>query len=164
MTFQTHLQNSPIVQDLIPDYQAIAYYYNAIPDPCLSELINWMDDLESESYLRLRRFDDFLAGIYLGLQNNTINADARPLAKVMQSAIVQYGLQLSEDCKTLTQELFRREIFSPLQSFLALLTYSGVFGSTTSLLYQVEMTPQPRWQTLGLSSPPTASEIEALLT
>jgi len=164
MSFNLHLQNSPIVQDLIPDYQAIAYYYNAIPDPYLTELINWMDDTESESYLRLRRFDDFLAGIYSKLQDNTINSDARNHAKVIQSAIVQYRLQLSEDCKTLTQELFTREIFAPLQSFLALLTYSGVFGSTTALLYQVEMTPQLRWQTLGLSSPPTASEIEALLT
>jgi len=66
------------------------------------------------------------------------------------------------DMQSLMNNFMRRSSFA-LQILLTLLVADGVLTEPTLTKLQIELTPQPRWQSLGLEALPTLGEIiEAL--
>jgi hypothetical protein len=164
-----HYSINPTVQQLAGDYTAIADYYGAIPTPTLTELMGFMSPLDRHKYFALERFGDWYSAFNLKLHNGTATVLIRQsLAEIVDDSknllagITLAGLT-SQTMQQLVTDMFARQLFDCLFSFLVCLSSDGIFEQNTVSLYSVELSPYPRWQTLGLSTAPTAEDIAAIL-
>lgn len=168
MCFSIHINNSPIVYSLAANYQAIAGYYAQTPQFEVGQNAfitgSWMTASDRANYYGLDRFDFWFSKVNKKIADGVIvDPLADPAAIALASALVDGQISFWDDCKAITRELFLRDYRDALKQYLYLLTADGIFDPITALLYHVEFSELPRWQTLGLNAPPTELECEQAL-
>jgi hypothetical protein len=167
MSFTIHINHSPIIQSLLPNYELIAEYYAEVPSfgemgqNTLVILGSWMTALDRANYYGLERFDTWFSNVNRKIADGVITDPlANDAAIDLSTALVNGQISFWDDCKGVTRELFLRGFTDALKQYLYLLILDGIFEPITGLLYQVEFNNLPRWQTLGLSNPPSILECE----
>jgi hypothetical protein len=149
--------------------QTIADYYSAIPASDMTTLMDLMTPLDRHKYFALERFGDWYSAFNLKLHEATAIVTIRATLEeiIEDSANLLNGINraglTSQTMQELVTDMFRRQLFDCLFSFLVCLSSDGIFESHTVWLYSIELFPYARYQTMGLSAPPTAQEIQSLL-
>jgi hypothetical protein len=146
------------------DWTAVAMWYESVPSPTLDAIISYMSPLDRHKYFQYVDFQVWYSQFNLKLHQGTaLEVMGYNLAQISQFStlllieLISYSLT-SQSMQDLVTYMFRRKVFTALYYFLVCLGSDGVFEPTTLQLYAIELSPTPRWQTLGLSEAPTYSE------
>lgn len=111
-------------------------------------------------------YSQFCEKIHLGLVTLPTGFDLEQIDNIslaLLGKLLDYGLT-SSSIQELIPAAYSRKLNDLLGYLLISFTADGIFNLDTFLRLGVEMTEVPRWQSLGLSEPPTSAEIHTALT
>jgi hypothetical protein len=178
ITLSQHGLNHPYLQVWIAsqNWQAIADWYDEIPQPEVNSLMEWMDFSDRVKFYRLGVFREWYSDFCQKILDNThikpvLIFDDATIKSMAKSIAVEVNVHrlAAVNFTEVVQNLFGRisgsEVTGQTLFYLLICLISdGVFGSYTGLIYFVEMQPNKRWQNMGLMQAPTVSEIEVALS
>lgn len=163
-----HGNNNYLVNILKPDYLAISNFYNSIPPGDLNSLVKLLSPYDRNKFFDFTDFPCWYSSLCLKIHNDTTikvfgmtNNDINYYSLKLLNALIEYGLT-EHSMQQLIQHIFKRQLSETLDALLRCLGANGDFLEYTLYLLNVDMTPLPRWQTLGISEPPTELECQSI--
>jgi len=181
MLLSEYFANHGVIEYIYDNPEDIQDWLDAVPSPDSFEFLMYSFPLAEQSKLfQIRDVADWYGKLCKKISNNAYHPnylDVEVMAlgittEQRRNKVKEYlGLFIKElvtmalfdvDMQSLLTNFMKRSSFA-LQILLVLLVADGVLTEPTLTKLQIELTPQPRWQSLGLEALPTLGEIIELL-
>jgi hypothetical protein len=175
MILSEYFANHGVIEYIYDNPEDIQDWLGAIPSPVSFEFLMYAFPLAEQSKLfQIRDVADWYGKLCQKITNNLdIEVIGLGMTTIQRrNKVKEYlGLFIKElvtmalfdvDMQSLMNNFMKRSSFA-LQILLVLLVADEVLTEPTLTKLQIELTPQPRWQSLGLEALPTLGEIIELL-
>lgn len=175
MILADYFANHGVIEYIYDDPEDIQDWLTAIPSPESFEFLMYAFPVAEQAKLFvIRDVADWYGKLCNKITNN-LDIEVIGLGSTTEqrrNKVKEYlGLFIKElvtmalfdvDMQSLMNNFMKRSSFA-LQILLTLLVADGVMTEPTLTKLQIELTPLPRWQSLGLEALPTLGEIIELL-
>lgn len=175
MLLSEYFANHGVIEYIYSNPEDIQNWLNSVPDPNSFELLMYSFPLTEQAKLfQIRDVAQWYGNLCQKIVNN-LDVEVMMLGMTIEqrrNKIKEYlGLFMRElvsmalfdvDMQSLINNFMKRSPYA-LQLLLILLVADGVLTEPTLTKLQIELSPYPRWQSLGLSSLPSIEEIEVAI-
>ena len=175
MLLSEYFANHGVIEYMYDNPEDIQDWLEAVPSPVSFEFLMYAFPISEQGKLfQIRDVADWYGKLCQKVTNN-LDIEVIGLGMTIEqrrNKVKEYlGLFIKElvtmalfdvDMQSLMNNFMKRSPFA-LQILLVLLVADGVLTEPTLTKLQIELTPQPRWQSLGLEALPTLGEIIELL-
>jgi len=175
MLLSEYFANHGVIEYIYDNPEDIQDWLDTVPSPDSFEFLMYSFPLAEQSKLfQIRDVADWYGKLCNKITNN-LDVEVMALGittEQRRNKVKEYlGLFIKElvtmalfdvDMQSLMNNFMKRSPFA-LQILLVLLVADGVLTEPTLTKLQIELTPQPRWQSLGLEALPTLGEIIELI-
>lgn len=175
MDLQTFLYNHGIAEYVLNSAEELQIWFNSTPTVDEFENLMYAFPLEEQSKLfSIRDVAQWYGQLsnkittnmeievsYLGIDSSSRKRALKNHMALLVKELVGMNLFDSDMQSLITNFLNRSR--GALQILLTLLVADGTLTELTLFKFQVELSPYPRWQSLGLVTPPTIQDLEQFI-
>lgn len=153
------------------DWPSIEIWFTEVPSVSLETVITLLSPYEKYRLFSVIGFPEWYSSYCLKVHEEVdlvpvlglTTADFAGYLDTLLGLILLYGLT-SHSLHDIVAVAFKRNMLDLIQVLLVCFASDGILYGDTLLHIKVETATYPRWLSLGLTSSPTAAELQAVLS